>query len=441
MKVSVLNHKIIVKEYKIMSVSDLTIKSNYKYYLLALLWPFGALLACLKNWRTPWAMNVFWIFCAFAGFIHIYTPEGGEFGEGSDIERYVIRLENLHNGIISFEDVIDNHEKPDYYQLGITYFVSRFTDDGHVLFLVFGAIFGFFYSRNMWFILRKLPSRLPQLTWVLIGLFFLVCPIWNVSGVRMWTALQVFVYGALPSFFNKYNYRLIWCLITPFIHFSFIFPLIIFGLFWALPNFLKSGNKLAFLSLIILLMSFFINVLDIQSIGNLLETYFPALYEDNMAGYLGDEYVDKINEFADQKSILFKIVTSWSSLVLCFMSFFCVSWLSSFNDKKAKKIRCLLIFGMLFYAFANIISIVPSGGRFLSVAQMFLIPAIILSYVYFNNNQYLSAVKFLLFISILNIIFDIRIGCEAYGYNLLIGNFLWGIPMENNISLIRYLKS
>lgn len=195
--------------------------------VFALVWPLGALFSALKNWRQPWAMNVFWIVCAFLGSIQIFHPEGTILGEGADSGRYVLDLMQMHQTVNSYSEVSStfyNGDTNDVYCPTIMFLVSRFTDNGHVLFFVFAIIYGFFYSRNIWYILNRIKDQQANWQWVMLASFFLVCPIWNVNGVRMWTALHVFVYGAMPYLLEKKKKQLLWSLLALFVHHSFIFP-------------------------------------------------------------------------------------------------------------------------------------------------------------------------------------------------------------------------
>ena len=63
---------------------------------LALLWPFAGLISALKNWRKPWAKNVFGLICAFMGAIHIYQPADTMLCSSKDGGHYVLNLQQYH---------------------------------------------------------------------------------------------------------------------------------------------------------------------------------------------------------------------------------------------------------------------------------------------------------------------------------------------------------
>ena len=115
--------------------------------LLPLIYPFGALILSLKNWRQPWAMNMFWVVCMYLGAIQIFCPEGTILGTGTDGGRYVLSLQEMYQ--CSSIDIAFNKMFTDWtidiYQPLLTILLSIFTDNGHVLFFCFAAVFGFFY--------------------------------------------------------------------------------------------------------------------------------------------------------------------------------------------------------------------------------------------------------------------------------------------------------
>ena len=177
-------------------------KNSSTAFILTLVFPFGGLIYTLNHWREKWAKNTFWLACIYLGAVFIYLPEGTVLGEGADAGRYILDLLNMYNSNMSLSQIIGqyqiNQRTMDLYQPLMTYLISRFTDNGHVLFTVFAIVFGYFYSRNIWYILEKLPNK--KLGWltILVAIYFLICPITQINGVRMWTALHVFVYGMMP---------------------------------------------------------------------------------------------------------------------------------------------------------------------------------------------------------------------------------------------------
>lgn len=326
-------------------------------------------------------------------------------------------------------------DKLDIYQSTVTYLVSRITDSGHILFMIFGIVFGYFYSRNIWYVLNKLPISIPRYLTVVIALFILVCPIWNVSGVRMWTALHVFAYGALPYLLDNDKSKIYWPALSIFIHFSFGMHVALFYCFYLLPHWIKEHKSTISIAYIIFLTSFILNVLDISTISNYLSIILPDyIYENNLAGYMGDAYVETINQLRDSKSMLFntnEVIGKYGVILLTSFSYIII------RKEENANYRRFFVFALILYSIGNILSIVPSGGRYLVVAKMFLLPSILLSLASIQTAQY-RLIRYVCWVFLLPVIFSIRIGCECYGINLFFGNYFWGLLFETNVPIIKY---
>src|SRR5699024_3364969 len=177
--------------------------SKNKFYsaILFLIWPFLALISAFKNYRSGWGKNVLWAFIAFYGFSFAIGAES----QGSDIVRYVAELQYLHGIPITFSFAVNyflQSGEIDIVRTIIALVVSRFTGSQAVLTLIYGIIFGYFCSRNMWFVLERFEGRMRPITILLFSCFFLVIPFWDINGFRMWTAAHIFIYGLLPFLFD-----------------------------------------------------------------------------------------------------------------------------------------------------------------------------------------------------------------------------------------------
>ena len=125
-----------------------------------------------------------------------------------DSSRYVTKLKELYNTPLNWDVFIANFYSEesstvDIYQPLLTYILSLVTDNGNILFAVFGILFGYFYSRNIWLLLDY--SKNQRMTRVMIAIivtFSCVIGFWNLNGVRMWTAAHMFFYGAFLLLVN-----------------------------------------------------------------------------------------------------------------------------------------------------------------------------------------------------------------------------------------------
>ena len=113
--------------------------------------PFIGLVQAFNYNKKDWAKNSVWLFVVFYGFT-MYRPEL------MDSSRTVMRLHELYNTQLNWDVFIANFYDVDtrivdIYEPLITYLLSLFTNNGNVLFAIFGIVYGYFYSRNIWLLL------------------------------------------------------------------------------------------------------------------------------------------------------------------------------------------------------------------------------------------------------------------------------------------------
>lgn len=413
-------------------------------YVFAIIYPLGSLLYTLKQWRCTWAKNAFWIICTFLGFIQIFHPEGTELGDGSDSGRYVLNLMYMHDEVDSFSEMQDSFydgSTLDIYCDSLTFLVSRFTDNGHVLFLTFAFVFGYFYSRNVWYILDRTPDKLRKWTWCLIALLFLTCPIWQVNGVRMWTAMHVFLYGALPFLIEGRKKRLLWVLLSILIHHSFIFPITFMAFYMLFKNsFFRKEKSLKYV-FIFYLLSLTINQLNLSSLNSFLQSVLPSYYEERIDGYVSEETLSLRHDSTSGLSwhfYFFSTLKSWLVPIFVILSY---SIMTKFRQSN-KIIIPLFTFALLFSAFSNIAGCVPSGGRYIIIANFFMVSALILIYSWSPLTlSHTKIFNFLLPILGFTLIFDIRQGLDFYGIALALGNIFTAPFIDVDIPIITYIKN
>ncbi|MDL2278067.1 EpsG family protein [Parabacteroides sp. OttesenSCG-928-G07] len=303
-------------------------------------------------------------------------------------------------------------------------------------FAIFATVFGFFYSRNMWFVLERLPAKNRFIVWILIIFYFLVCPIWQINGVRMWTALHVFVYGALPYIYSSKRSRLIWCFISLFVHFSLFTPLVILLVYKFIPR--KITPLLLFF-----IITFFINSIDMEQIRTLLSSYLPDFLQPRVRGYTNEDYVEAFIAGRDGGSLLIRgarFISTWGTTILLVY----ISTVGK-NIIQSNKYLCnLLCFSLFFLGIANMLSLIPSGARFIAIANMFAIPALIFFFAYYHEQKKINIFySFLLTIISLSLLvpifFDLRMGCDYYGISLIL-NPITTFFIEDNTPIMIYIK-
>lgn len=416
--------------------------------ILTLIFPFGGLIYTLNHWRESWAKNAFWLACVYLGAVQIFCMEGTILGSSGDGGRYVLKLMEMYNNpSVSISSIISDFLDPsnemvvDLYQPLITLLVSRITDNGHVLFAVFACVFGFFYSRNIWYILEKLPNKRLGYLVILVSLFFLTCPITQINGVRMWTALHVFAYGLMPFLLEHDKSKLWWVLLTPFIHFSYLYVAIFAFVFYLMPFRLKtkSGWMLS-VAIVFYVATLFVTSLNLTGVNNLIEEYSFESHEERLSGYVSQDFFDAGVEMSAKRNWYVagsSNVIHWVYSILLIVILPCIK--RYFQGEKG--LLHLYLFALLFGGFANIMALLPAGGRFQLLSQMFKIPLFLLVAMSLHaNNVFSKYFNIACIVLLLPLVFRVRVLLEYYSITAILGDFITVLFWENNVPLIDLIK-
>lgn len=414
-------------------------------FVLTLVFPFGGLIYTLSHWRESWAKNTFWLACIYLGAVLIYLPEGAVIGEGADGGRYVLDLIEMYGSSITVKDILGQYQidahTMDLYQPLMTYFISRYTDNGHVLFAAFAVVFGFFYSRNIWYILEKLPNKRLGNLFILVTLYFLISPITNINGVRMWTALHVFVYGMMPYILERDKSKLLWVILAPLFHFSFLYVSIFALVFVLLPYRLKTRSyTFLIIAYALCLVSLFVNSLNLDVASDMLAEYSPESYESRIEGYVTQDYLDANNALLALNNWYVRLsgsITHWSYNLLLLLMLPCIKR----NFKNEDAIMHLYVFSLLIASFANITALIPSGGRFQLLSQMFKVPLILLVAMNIPQKEaFRKCISIALIALLVPVIFEFRKLFDYFSITAFVGNFITVFFWENNVPIIDFVK-
>lgn len=409
--------------------------------IFTLLFPLGGMAYAIYNWRDSWSKNLFWLSCIYMGAVQIFQEEGSILGVGGDGGRYVLYMIEMHNSNISISELAKTwyHSSTlDIYNSILSFIVSRFTDNGHILFTCYAIVYGYFYSRNIWYVLEKLPEKFNRKIWILILFLFLNLPIWSLYAVRMWTATQVYLYGALPYLLDNRKNKLIWCLLSLLFHHSFILPICIIIVFAVLHQRLRV-NRLFITSLLICnVLTLSINSLNINSVNDLLMSILPDYYSGRIDTYINEDYEAFLTESATLLSWHTKFaedVANFVTQILLVLAFFVLR-----KDKSCSYYLNLLSFTLLITIFANIADLMPNGWRFLKVARMFSYSLFVMVFANAIIKKGQVVINICLYLLLFPLLFYIRTGLGYYSVTLFCGNFISVFFIESNVTLISYIK-
>ena len=398
--------------------------------------PFLSMVFALINYAKPYAKNIFWAFCTFYGFTFAIGTENS----GSDINRYV---EDLHffatqSGFWIQDLVVFYNEsgEVDLFNIILTFVVSKFSSSRSILVAIYAFFFGYFYSRNIWYVLSLLENRLNHLIRLLLFVFILIVPIWYINGIRMYLAFHVFFYGLLPYILENDRRKLIFVYLSFLIHFSYLIPITVF------LSYRLIGNRLNML-FIIFLLSLFVSSFPISTINSNLGRIMPERILERTSAYRSEAAFQRKNESSTPQERRWYV--KWHVLLMRWAIYILVTYLFLFGHADIKKNpiwRRLLSFTFLFLALGNFLMHVPSGARFMVFSYFLAILTIILYLDHFKQDQNFKSIvqgmtpAFLLFT-----IVAIRIGTYSFSITSIFGNPLVALfNMDQTISINDLIK-
>jgi hypothetical protein len=403
------------------------------YYLSFIFWPLGTMVASLKRWNSPWSKNVFWLFCIFFGFTFIISKEGG-----ADSARYAQSLIQYSQSDLDLRHLLNSFYSESSGSIDIaspliTFLVSRITHNPNILFTVFGLIFGYFFSRNIWYVLNRIDGNFSILILLYFITFALINPIWNINGFRMWTAAQIFLYGTIPYIMEGSYKKLPWLCVSVLFHFSFMFT----GAILVLFVFLK--NKLT-IYLFFFIVTSFIKELNLESVQSAL-SFLPDIFQSRVSSYTNLDYAESINRAVQSDNWYLHFASKgigWVTYVLVLVIYiFCREFLKNRHD-----LMTLFCFSILLYGFSSIFSKIPSGGRFISVSLTFMFTFFTIFFSEVPKMKGLLLIKSIIApLLLLYIIVRIREGMDFFGLVTIIGNPIFAVLHSDTVPLIDGIKS
>ena len=323
--------------------------------------PLLSLFLGFANAKENWGRNILWGFVTFYGFNFVI------YDEFMDANRYVADLQGLHDqnlNLAQFLNLFFSEGGASFLDFGaplLTYMVSWFTPSSHVLFACYAAVFGFFYSRNIWLLIREINSEKQGfLVLMLLVSLALMVPFWSINGFRFWTATHIFLYGILRYVMGNRNYiDWKWGVLAMAFHFSFIGPLLVIVLVKSLPTKINYAFGLY-------VFSFFFDMTSMNPLKEMLLNLSPAFLHTKLNSYLNEDYAQRLEELAGQTKWFVVLGTSgWKYLVFLWLSlvFILRNKLLELDKLWVERLVFIIYFGAIF----NLLSFIPSMGRFLVI--------------------------------------------------------------------------
>ncbi|GAB2680598.1 hypothetical protein GCM10027036_38790 [Flavihumibacter cheonanensis] len=417
-------------------ISNLNIKESiyfrpYAIWIIFFINPFLCLLLSLKNLSERTSQYIITAFCGFYGYTFVT--------QRTSMDSYRHRLDFIDWSTrrnLSFDQFVDflygdNFTSADILLPFLKYFISRFTNNPDFLYLILGLLFGYFFARNVSMVYSfSKNKKLGVSLFILIGFIYLIAP-WEINSFRFWMAAHIFFSAAFPYFILGEK-RKIWLIaVTPFIHFSFFYAIVVFVFYKIL------GNRVT-LYFVLFITSLFISNINPDSIKNTLPKTGINVLENRKDVYIKEmedseiESQSKLNWYVKGRQIPFKIIT----VVMIILYF----WKERTRIRNSEMIS-LFSFSLLFLGLSLIFfSTIPQFGRFYRLSLLFVYSFFFVDYFKYRPKFYYYLKYPFAFSVLFYAIVDSRIALDTFSIDTFLSNPIVAVISKTNIPTIDLIK-
>lgn len=407
-------------------------KSSFGMFIFFLIYPFASLIYSLRYYRADYSKNVLWLFVVFFGFTFVIS------NPDMDANRQREYLENFARSGNNFSAILsllyaETNGYVDVFQPIVMFLVSRVTDNYRILFAVYGIIFGFFYSRNICYLIELSGPRIKKIGLLYIITFALIIGFWQINGFRMWTAAHVFFYGTIRFILERKSKGVLIAASSVFIHFSYMLPVAALLLF----AIMKNRTNLYY---VFFILTFFLAQIDLAIIRETLIKWLPPVFDEKITSYTHVATVERVVKSYSEMNwyaAYYEMGLRWVAFFL--LSVFHFSGVRNYSQRK--DLKELLGFSLFFYGVINIIGHVPSLGRFYSVANLFSIAFIFLSIQQLPLKQITKIATYIVIPAVLLFaVVSIRTAFDMISLLTVLGNPFIALLVKPEIALIQIVK-
>jgi len=364
-------------------------------FILFLISPTIAFLYSLRTIKTKSSYVVFFLAALFFGMA--FTVESGKTDDvGIDgasyrekFDRYIHYGEYLYyerlNEYLSF----DKGDK-DFYFDTVAFFTSKVTHNYHVMFLIFAMVFAYFALKSFRFLTTE-TKFVTSYACFLLAFLFMNNQIFNINGLRFWTAAWIGVYSIFQIFRKDNRKYFLLALCTPFIHGAFWLFLLV--LIIAYFNQKKHNTWV-----ILFYISFGLSFISVELMRISID-YLPNFLQNMALAYTNEEYIE---ELGSKSNAYFYVSQFFSYALKIYINVMVLLFIKNANQITANpKTAKLFSFLLVWMSFVNFVAPIPSlGGRFLSLA----LP--IIAYIWLVN---FKGVKYKKYLQIMPFVFAFKI--------------------------------
>jgi len=336
---------------------------------LFLLWPFGSFLLALRSIPSRKSGFIYVLFTTLFGYAFSFTTIS------ADSYRVAWGFSKSHYTI---EKTFDNYSMgaiTDVYKSLMYSITQSFSENPKVLFALFGFVFGFFSYKSLKLLLDFKKSDQDRYIAIIALVFFASNAIININGARFYTAAIIALCAIINLFYYNKKKWIFPLIVTVFIHFSYLFIVPLVLLFYFFRSSLFDYKKTPKWIVIAFYIGFFLsflsdtNLLKLDFLSSVLSTSVADKVELYNSSELSERYEERGETFFHTVSRSFSTIVK----LYLFVIIVYIRRKNRDNNILNRKLQVLFSFVLLFYALTFSLSIVPSGGRFVTIAnQLFL---------------------------------------------------------------------
>ena len=348
-------------------------------FLLFLINPFISGINSLINIKEKNALIFLYLWFIIFGISFVAKNEAVDsyryvemFKEGSlTWNQYILELEEYFTFDSNIKDI---------YTLSVNYFVKSFTDNYHWTMFIYAVVFGFFYIMSLKYLVPFLSKT--SVSYILLFLFCFSNPIFNINGVRFWTAAWIGIFALFKIFVDKkYQYYLLLA-ITPLIHGSFFIWIILVVIAQIVPKIRKVWIVLFILSMFVSLGS---ELTQVSNYTYLLPSFMSRMFDH----YTTDE--ELLATYTMEALPLYaRILKTLPSIMLTVLTL--IMAINRDNTDNKDKYNSLFNTYLVLATLINFASVIPTiGARFAKV----IIPILVLAWAkYASEHKKYNAVLY-----------------------------------------------
>jgi hypothetical protein len=397
------------------------------YLLLFIVWPFMTTVLALLNYKRGYTKHILTLFCGFIGMLLLIRGST----DGVRYQEQFLRIANY-----SFPDIwiiikgyILEQAHADISREVIFFMISRFTTELVIMWAIIGLMFGYIYSKNIWYLFGHVNDKMNLNALLFLAAFLLIItPTQGTNQFRFWIAAHVFFYGAVNVvMYKRPAYFII----------SFMAPLFHFGMF--LPNlglllFYFAGRRDSIYIPVAIFSAFFAEF-ELQILSDYIGMLGPGI-ESRFEGYTSDRAFDRAEDL--QERSWFMVV--WQPLLL-YMTYGMLAYVHlKLKKGLSEPLLNYFSFMLILVTIINLVSHFPMIYRYLPVLFLFMFAFLFLLYIHMNNEKVDVPVLFCIPPILLMMVVQTRIMFDFVDATILISNpviFLLGI---SEISLFEFIR-